>query len=478
MITENIFIHLRDACDAHRDRIAVYEEARSSTFADVFDDADALKTELMKMGLGAGHIVGVRARNGAGFIKAMLAVMGSGSAALPISHQLKPAEVALIRHDARMDYMLDADYQEDEGEPVLRAGQDAFQLKTLYPGSKRNEEIFALSPAFIRFTSGTTGKSKGVTLSHASLIERIQAADDALALRADDRILWVLPMAYHFLVTILLYLKRGIPIIVCPDMLAQTLLEMGNRHDASVLYASPMHIRLLASDKTDKTFTSLRWAISTSAATPPAVMQAFETRFAVPVTQVYGIIEAGLPLVNTDLQKRGLFDVAGKTSPRFESAILDPQGHALPPGATGHLAIRGPGMFDAYLDPFQRRDAVMIGGWFLTGDLAEIGPDAYVRIKGREKSVINVSGNKAFPEEVEAVLLQHPGVSGCRVFGQAHPLTGETVCADIVCVQGDTLDTEVLLKFCRERLSSFKIPQRVNFVEQIPETDSGKTARA
>ncbi|MDE0838919.1 MAG: class I adenylate-forming enzyme family protein [Kiritimatiellae bacterium] len=477
-MTDNIFETLKHASRAHRDRIAVYERDRTTSFAELFDDADALKTDLALRAVGPGKVMGVRARNGAGFIKAMLAVMGTGAAALPVSHQLKPAEVETISRDARLHAILDADPAENEQCPVLKAGSDAFGFRSIGVGTDEQKPGFDISPAFIRFTSGTTGKSKGVALSHASLIARLDAADAALMLKDEDRILWVLPMAYHFLVTILLYLKRGIPIIVCPDMLAQSLLEMGNAHQATVLYASPMHIRLLAADKTDTNFRSLRWAISTSAATPPPVMQAFETRYGVPVTQVYGIIEAGLPLVNTDLSAKGLADVAGRTAPQFESAILDAEGAELPQGEIGHLAIRGRGMFDAYLDPYMRCEAVMVKGWFLTGDLAQVGEDGYTRIKGREKSVINVSGNKAFPEEVEAVLLQHPSVTACRVFGRPHPLTGEVVCAEIVPGGVDAPDTEALLKFCRERLSTFKIPQYVTRVDQIQQTDSGKTARA
>src|SRR5262249_30786948 len=126
-------------------------------------------------------------------------------------------------------------------------------------------ELRDMTPAFIRFTSGTTARSKGVVLSHAATLARVEAAAAVLDFTRDDRILWVLPLAYHFAVTIVAYIKAGAHIVICPDTLPRTVLESIRRTQATVFYASPLHFDRLASLNESGALASLRLALSTSA---------------------------------------------------------------------------------------------------------------------------------------------------------------------------------------------------------------------
>lgn len=134
-------------------------------------------------------------------------------------------------------------------------------------------------------------------------------------------------------------------------------------------------------------------------------------------------------------------------------------------------------MFAAYLQPPKLREDILQNGWFLTGDLASRRPDGLLTIEGRKKSMINVSGNKVFPEEVEAVLNTHPAVAMSRVKGAPHPFLGECVSAEVVLHPGAEVDAETLITYCRQRLSTYKVPQRLAFVSTLPMTDSGKLRR-
>jgi acyl-CoA synthetase (AMP-forming)/AMP-acid ligase II len=457
------------------DHPAIINGASSISYSDLWQLTQELKSELQKAGLSKGQGLGVMGRNGGTFVAAMFAGMACDATVLPLSHQLKQAELDIILSETGLHAVL------DDGASVNKASMPVkFQDQNLSLSwtaiSAQKTIVDSFDAAFIRYTSGTTGQSKGVVLSHQRVIERVEAAQAALSLKHSDIVLWVLPMAFHFLVTIILYLYRGATIVITENILAETLINEANKHQATFLYAAPMHYRLLAADQSGKKLDTIRRAISTSSAIPNEIAHAFTDRFGLSVTQAYGIIEAGLPMLDYDSDFASP-ETVGSPAPGFDIGIFDEDNHAVKTGQSGRLAIRGPGLFDAYLKPWQLSSEVMENGWFMTGDLAQRQANGKIIICGREKSMINVSGNKAFPEEIEAVLNSYPEIEGSRVFGQPHPLMGEIVCADICLSKGKKLDIEAILLFCREQLSTYKVPQRLYEVNYIGHTLSGKVQR-
>jgi acyl-coenzyme A synthetase/AMP-(fatty) acid ligase len=221
---------------------------------------------------------------------------------------------------------------------------------------------------------------------------------------------------------------------------------------------------------------SLKMAISTSSGVPIGICEAFNQRFNLSITQAYGIIEVGLPIVDS-LSGDSWVETVGYPIEGMTVAILDDNNQQLDKGEAGYLAIQGAGMFDAYLKPWKTADKIMNDGWFMTGDLAQYQKDGRIIICGREKTMINVSGNKAFPEEIEEVLNEHHDILGSRVFGDIHPLMGEIVCAEVIVKAGVSLDIEAVLKFCRTQLSIYKVPQKLHQVSEIARTQSGKIKR-
>ena len=221
---------------------------------------------------------------------------------------------------------------------------------------------------------------------------------------------------------------------------------------------------------------SLKKVISTTTAISPAVCKQFEAAYNLPVSQAFGIIEVGLPIINLQ-QSSEHPEAVGIALPAFTVSILDDAYKVVSIGEVGHLAIKGPGMFDGYLSPPTTREEILKDGWFLTGDLASLSTDGLIEIKGRTKNIINVSGNKVFPNEVEEVINSYPSILNSKVYGQKHPLMGELVCADIMLVTKDGFDEEDLINYCRQALSSFKVPQRIVIVDHIEMTASGKIKR-
>ncbi len=458
---------------------AVHDEHGTMSFAELYKEAAALRSQLVDAGIGAGMGVGLKARNGRSFIIGLFAVAGCGAAVMPLYHQLRKEETETMLQDAQLHALLDdgsGPFHFSEAGMMLPMGIESFRLNFI---DQFQGKIFAphvKEPVFVRFTSGTTGRSKGVIMSHQTVIDRIVAGNKGLGLGPGDTVVWVLPMAYHFVVSIVLYVKFGAAIAVVKDFLARNIITITNQHRGTLLYASPLQIRLLAADNSGEMMPSLKKIISTSAGISVDVCAAFKKRFNKDVSQAYGIIEIGLPMMNM-VKSAEHPDAVGYSLPDYEVAILDDDHRPLPAGETGQLGIRGPGMFDAYLLPAQPREDVLVNGFFLTADYAVQTADGLVKIAGRAKSVINISGIKVFPEEIEAVLESLPGIRQARISSIPHALLGQLIEGEIVVEPGSNIDTEEVLTYCRKRLSNFKAPQRLRIVDELPMTGTGKLKR-
>ena len=460
----NTYSFLENAATQWPHKPAVHDELGTLTFLQLFTETEKLKHQLTQQGIGKGCGLGIRCKNNRNFITALFGGLGSGATVLPIAHHLQDAEREKLLEEAKLHAVID----EKESSDFIIALTDR-SIKNVYAPHIANA-------AFVRFTSGTTGTSKGVIISHESVLQRCEAANKTLQLTKHDTVIWVLPMAYHFVVSIMLYVKVGAAIAICNDFLAASILRYSNNYNGTLLYSSPMHIRLLAADTSGEQFKTMKRVISTSTAIPLQYAHAFKTRYGLDVQQAFGIIEVGLPVINTKSAATHP-EAIGHALRDYTVEILDADFNILPAGKVGKLAVKGPGMFDAYLSPAALRKEILQQDWFITGDLASKSEDGLITISGREKSMINVSGNKVFAEEVETVLQEHPSVKEARVVGAKHALTGEVVHAEVILNAEKIITQEELLAHCRKKLSSFKVPQTITFVTELSMTGSGKVKR-
>jgi acyl-coenzyme A synthetase/AMP-(fatty) acid ligase len=472
----NVFEALAQSARQRPDRTAIIDSVGSMDYRSLWREVEALRVQLDKLGVHEGQGVGVRARNGRAFIIGGLAALGCGAVIMPIHHQMKPDELSDMLAKAPLCAILDdGSGAVQPGKTVALENPGGNGLRfTRLDNSQAPLARQIASAAFVRFTSGTTGAAKGVVLTHSDVLERTRAANSGLQLTHEDKILWVLPMAYHFYVSIILYLEAGATVIVSGDYLAESILDSAAQHGATFLYVTPMHIRMLNSEKSGRTLPpSLKRVMSVSAKLNPQSARDFHTRYKVPVSQGYGIIEVGLPIMN--IAEAGEHPEAiGRPVSSFEAKIVHDGMQPVADGETGQLALCGPGMFSGYLNPPRSRAEILHDGWFLTGDLAHRDSNGLIVLDGRTSSVVHVAGHKVFPEEVAAVLDSHPAVLRSRVFGRQHPQWGEAVYAEAQLRNGTPATGEELLTWCRKRLSSQKVPVSVEFVPEISMTSSGK----
>ena len=473
---------LRVSADKHARRPAVtdVQSGRSLTYEALAREAERVAAFLIAEGVKPGQRIALLAPNGLAYLPAAFGLLATRACLTPIALNLAPPERAKVLREIDVNGCLTwsgAERAPGAGPRAVLAGGacDGFGFEWVDRDASAPEAFARLQPAFVRFTSGTTADSKGVVLSHEATVARVVAADRVLAFTPEDRILWVLPLAYHFAVTITAYVRAGAHVLLCSDSLPATLVRSIRQHGATVLYASPLHFDRLGSLPPSGPLASLRLALSTSAPITPAVMNRFAALYGVPVAQAYGIIEAGLPCIN--LPSDGLpARSVGRPVPGYEVAVFDDTGLPVPGGGVGEVGVRGDGLFSAYYAPWRLREEVTRDGWFLTGDIGRLDEAGALFLEGRKKAVIFVAGVKFFPEEVEDCLNQFPGVRESRVFGHPHHRLGQVPRAEIV-LDTTEIDLDALKVHCAKNLAPYKAPLQFTVVREIARTASGKILR-
>ena len=338
------------------------EGSRVVSYRELVACADEHARRLRAEGLRAGDRCGLVAPQGPRFVELALGILAAGGCLVPIPEDHRGAILDAFALRARLHGVVVSDASGEALRPfpdpgaVDGAGDEAFR---------------ALAPAYLRYTSGTTSRRKGVILGHATILARLAAANRALAIRPADRVMWLLPMAHHFVVSILLYLSEGASVLLPAGSLARSVLDFAAREGPSVFYASPYHYRLLGKDPSDVGLGGVRLAISTAEGLHPDVARAFAARFGLHLVQALGIIEVGLPVANL-VSCAAKPAALGRPLPDFDVWLRGEDGRRLDgptsPERTGEICIRGPGLLDAYLDPWLPAARLLVPDGFRTGD--------------------------------------------------------------------------------------------------------------
>lgn len=473
----NIVEVIRRETAAHRENSAVVDGDIVLSYAQLLAAVDRVAGELALRGIGRLHRVAFLCEDCADYVIGCLALLQLGAVIVPVSPSLMGDELTALLDRMDADFLM-RELSTDpaaEGTRLDACGFVArgFSLSRLASRNEFPPEYAGLNPAFIRFSSGTTGDCKGVLLSHRTILERTEAADQGLRITSRDTVVWVLSMSFHFVVTILLYLRRGATVVICRQPFPESFLQAARHRAGTVFYAAPFHYHVLATSPMVPAgcLGSVRLAVSTAMKLTEETAAAFRAKFGFDLVEAYGIIEVGLPFINAGAASAP--GAVGHAQPGYEIRIDHPG-----PDGAGVVLIRGPGMFDAYVSPWRSRREALVDGWFNTGDIGRLDAQGCLTLLGREKNVINFVGMKIFPYEVEAVVESHPAVQECRVTGLPHSQFGQMPVADVVLKPGVAApEAGELRRYCFGRLAPHKVPKDFRFVPALERTPSGKVKR-
>ena len=325
------------------------------------------------------------------------------------------------------------------------------------------------------YTSGTTGHPKAAMLTHNNLITNAWQTMVAFEIVHDDVFMCVLPM-FHVLsctICVLLPLYVGATSVVVEIFHPKTVINSLIDNEVTMFTGVPaMYNVLVEAAKSGISFPKIRLAASGGSSLPLEVYH--KTRKILPIVEGFGLTEAS-PATNfnppSGIQKPGS---VGPAFPEVEVMIADENDNELPVGEVGELLIRGANVMKGYYKKPEETAKTLRNGWLHTGDLAKMDEDRYVYIVDRKKDMIIVAGLNVYPREIEEVLYQHPKVRDAAVIGEEDKLRGETVIAYIVLKEGENSNQKDILQWLKERLAVYKIPRRIEFIDEMPRTSSGK----
>ncbi|SHG74291.1 fatty acid--CoA ligase family protein [Ornithinibacillus halophilus] len=334
--------------------------------------------------------------------------------------------------------------------------------------------------AIILYTSGTTGKPKGAMLTHKNLFSNAKDVADYLKINGEDRVIAALPMFHVFCLTVALNapLMNGGTILVLPKFSPQEVFRMASEHQATVFAGVPTMYNYLLQTAEGNTqhFSSLRLCISGGAAMPVALLTQFEKTFDVMVSEGYGLSEASPVTCFNPLDRPRKAGSIGASIVNVENKVVDEFGEEVPVGEVGELVVRGPNVMKGYYKMPEETQIALREGWLYTGDMARMDDEGYFYIVDRKKDMIIVGGYNVYPREVEEVLYSHPEVAEVAVVGVPDSNTGEAVLSFVV-LKDKSVTEEDLVEFCKAHLAKYKVPSKIEFLDELPKNTTGKILR-
>ena len=475
------------------DKVAIRESGRELTYARLVDRIGRV-ANLVHAGLGLRHgeRAAVLSANCLEYIEIVCGMAEAGVTAATIGPAAAPPEIRFICEDSGARVMFVSAALEEAARAaappsverfvVIGPAYEALLAKAASspcPVDVSEEDIFS-----VPYTSGATGRPKGVLLSHRGrVLSAFAMAAEHGCYTNRDRAVATTPMFHGagFLMAVTPIWFGG-QVEILPRFDVESLMATITRNQATSAYIVPAHFAALFalpdSKRAQWDMRSMKAAISGTAPLPQALKERIVGYFGEGVLyERYGTTETSIATSLGPQDQLRKIACVGLPYPATQVRVCDEAGNEVPRGEAGELWVCSPYQFSGYLNMPEATAAGRRGDWFVTGDIARQDEEGYVYLVDRKNDMVISGGENIYPREVEEVLLGHPAVAECGVTGAPHPYWGEAVTAFVVQRPGMQATAEELAALCRDRLSRYKVPKEIRFVAALPRNSMGKVLR-
>lgn len=479
-------------------KTAVIFKDEKISFSDLDLMATRLANKLQGLDIKKGDRVAIVLPNSSQWVVAYFAMMKLGAISAPLDFRFKEEELFPILKDARVKAIVTTSLYESHDvfskvesiKGIIMTGEEITDGMLSYEEVMKDESLSALvnvdvkeeEEAVYLYTSGTTGKPKGVVLTFANLSLFPEAMDEICKTSESDVIGCLLPMS-HITGPILCNesVVRGSTLVIFDQLRPDKIMAAVEKHRVTYFHSVPPIFEAFLHVHHRERFdvSSLRFVSMMGTSVPLDLLKAFKKAFtSFPVIQGYGLTETSpfITVVPLEYEMKKMGSI-GTAVPHAEIKLVDEKGIEVPSGEVGELIVKGPMLMKGYHNnPEATRERIR-DGWLYTGDLCKKDEDDFYYHLGRKDDMIIVGGLNVYPAEVEQVLRGHPLLKEVGVVGVPDKDRGNIIKAAVVAEPGKEVSKKEIISYCRKRLASFKIPKMVEFWDKLPKSSTGKIAR-
>lgn len=491
----NLSRYLEISAERFPDKIAVRHEGQTITYKGLNAKCDSLAAGLKTMGLAEKDRCALMMPNSIQSIIAYFALAKLGAITVPVNFLYRTQELLHIFSDSKPKAFIGADPYLEEVREVLKISEGlSIRIATGatdHEGFTEFDSAYLPDPDFssypaeaddtlnILYTSGTTGRSKGVMLTHGNLASEAKILANMRG-KLDSRavVVGVLPLYHVYGITSVLNVSfyLGLTVELFTQFDPKKVIGVVEKEQQTILFAVPtMYNRLIQeASESPPERSSLKFCVSGGASLPVEFMHRFELLFSTKIYEGYGLTEAPVCVENPygGLTKPGSI---GLPIPEFDAKIVTPEGTAVTPGEPGELLIKGPGVMKGYLNRPRETQETLKSGWLYTGDIAIMDADGYIYIVDRKKDLIIRGGYNVYPREIEEIMYQIPEILEVAVVGKPHVDLGEEVAAIVVLKDGAQIEANDIQEHVKQRVAPYKYPRVIRIQkEPLPKSGTGK----
>ena len=498
---ETFYDKLRGHAENLKDKVFIKDFERKKeiclTFGDFKDFVDRISNYLLHVGVQKGDRVGVLLVNSYEFFVSLIAIQRLGAIPVPINTFLKADEIKFIIENSNIKTLItqlkfrqiviktakETNLENIICKETINRAFNSLEVHS-FKEALRGEplididiDIFEDDTAIILYTSGTTGKPKGVMLTYKNLISNVKSIIKALNFTQEDKFLVFLPMFHTFMITaeLLTPLYLGASIVLLKSVKPfSKVIKTVEKEKITVFMGVPEIYGVLNKLNLPKNWgSSVRYFISGGAPLPLKILEEFNKNFNTRIYEGYGLTETS-PTVSVNTEENYKVGSVGKPIEGVEVKIFDENFNEVGTGKIGEVAVKGDNVMKGYFNNEEATKKVLKDGWLLTGDYGYLDEEGFLHIVGRKKDLIISKGINIYPREVEEVILQHPLVEECAVVGKQTETNGEIPVAFIKLKENRKIYEKELKLFLRDKLAFYKIPKYFYFVDFLPKNPSGK----